>query len=505
MSRPAHCIVGADRLTISAVVSVARNMARVKLADHARANVQRCHTDLMERATKGTRIYGLSTGVGDFDEVPIAPADAEAFQHNILRSHAVGCGPPLTEDQVRALVLARITALTNAHSGASLQLVRSLIALLNRRVYPHVPSLGSVGAGDLAPLAHVGLVLIGEGTTFREGHEIPGKIALEAVDLAPLSLRGRDALALVNGNALAPGLGALAAHDAARLIDLAEKSVALGMMALGSRMDSLHGLVVAGRAQAGTHASARRIRHAVATTGDGNDEQLQEPLSTRCAHHVLGATRDALAYATQEVEADLNATSDNPLVFPAVVINNSANFDSQVVAQALDLLSQSIISLAVASERRLVRLMKPSPRRGLLPFLVHPDVQAGLHSGFMMAQKTAAALVAALRMHAIPGAIQSLPSAVRADDFASMGALSVRRLTAIVALAEQIVALELLAAVQAVDITGVKLSGELLELHERVRGRVAVLRDDRPLSDDITHIVTLLRSDSLWDEVHFRA
>ncbi len=441
------------------------------------------HEQLGRLVAAGTPIYGVTTGVGALDRDRSAPVGEHDRQVALLRSHAAGVGPAMRDEAVRAMMVARASTLARGMSGVSPAALDALLDLIARGVTPVVPELGSVGASDLAPLAHMALVLVGEGRARLDGAELPAAEALARAGLDPVRLAGRDGLALINGLAQSAALAALAATDAASLIETAEAAAALTLCALGVPRDFLDPRLAEAKRHDGQEGSARAMRDllggSVARDGAG---PLRAPLSVRYAPQVTGAARSALAFATTAIEAELGAAADNPLIFAdGSLSSNSATTGGQELAQALDLLAIALTSVAVASERRTAALLDGSA----LPLaLRHPRARPGVDSGLLIAQYTAAALVAELRARGGAASLHSIPTCA-GEDQVSMSALAARQAGAAVERARTVVAIEVLCACQAVDVAGVELAPPLAALHQRVRQRVPVLVEDRVLGDDI--------------------
>jgi histidine ammonia-lyase len=470
-------------LSISDLVRAARDRAPVRLSPAAAGRVERAHARLRELAASGAPIYGVTTGVGALERDRSASGSSEEErQRALLRSHAAGVGAPMADDEVRAMMIARASTLAKGMSGVSPGALDRLLALVARGVTPVVPALGSVGASDLAPLAHVGLALIGEGRARFEGSELPAAEALARAGLAPARLSGRDGLALINGLAQSAAVGALAAHDAASLIELAEATAAMTLSALGAPRDFLDERLAEAKAHPGQQASARAMRRLLGDDIRRAAGPLRAPLSLRYAPQVIGAARSALAFATTAIEAELAAAADNPILFDdGSLSSNSASTGGQELAQALDLLAAALASLAVASERRAAALLDGSA----LPLaLRHPRARPGVDSGLLIAQYTAAALVAELRVRGGAASAHSIPTCP-GEDHVSMSALAARQARFAADRARTVVAIELLCACQAVDVAGAALAPALGALHARVRERVPVWVEDRFLADDI--------------------
>lgn len=489
-------LLDGEHLTVAEVVLVARDGAHVALAASALSAIVEGERAFAAHAGAGRAIYGWTTGVGALDNERLDAADVRTFQRNLLRSHAAGVGAPMSEERVRAMLLTRANVLAKGRSGIRLEVVRALLAMLEHRVVPFVPEIGSVGASDLAALAHAALPLIGEGwTRSSSGERRSARDAMHAAGLPLVELEGRDAFALVNGTSQTLGTGALAAADASRLLRAAEVATAMTMVGVESRTDFLdERLLGEGQRPAAVTLAGRRLRELVPSSGSA----MREPLSTRCAPQVFGAARASVGHVEGVLSEELNASIDNPSLLPdGELSNNAGTMDAQMLAEALDALATSMTTVAVMSERRTARLLDGRANGGLPAFLVHPRAKAGLCSGLMIVQYTAAALIAELRMQGGPASTQSIPVSNGTEDHGSMSALAARRAGDVVALAEVVVAIEILTATQAVDLRApsslARMSLPLARAYREVRTRVPTLVDDRLLADDIDAIVRLLR------------
>ena len=514
-----------EPLTIPDVVAVARGRQEVALAPHAIERIDRARA-LVERIVAEERVcYGVTTGFGALSKVHIPAERLGELQHNLVRSHAAAVGGPLPPDVVRAMMLLTAASLARGASGVRRAVVEALLALLNRGVVPLVPSRGSVGAsGDLAPLAHIALVLIGEGQAAVQNEKVqmqndetiyphfafdifhlafrPGAEALSEVGLAPLQLEAKEGLALLNGTHLMAGMGALLLHDAWRLLHAAEVAAAMSLEgALGTHA-ALDPRIHALRPQPGQAACAARLRaplHGSAIPQSHRDDpRVQDPYSLRCVPQVLGAARDALLFVEQAIANELGAVTDNPLLFAERLggdqggdVVSGGNFHGQPLATALDLLKIVLGQIAGFSERRSFLLLSAwEPEMHLTPFLTP---QPGVQSGLMIAQYTAAALVAEIRALAQPASIASIPTSAGMEDWNSMGATGALQAQQALALARDVVAIELLCAAQALELHRPLRSGRGVEAaYDRLRARVPPLTADRPPAPDIAALAGLI-------------
>lgn len=491
------------RLTLSEVEAVAHgNGVRVNIAESALAHVRAARAFVHTIAEENRTVYGITTGFGHLSRVKIAPDQLAELQRNLLRSHASGTGEPLDIPTVRAMLLLLANSLARGHSGASVELLELLVALLNRGVTPVVPSRGSVGAsGDLAPLAHLGLVLIGEGEAYFAGERLPGGEALRRAGLSARLLGAKEGLALINGTHMMEACGVLALADAWRLLRAAEVAAAMSTEALLGSHVPLDVRIHALRPQAGQPRTAARLRALLAGSeinlSHADCGRVQDPYTLRCVPQVLGAARDALTYCGQVFEAELGAVTDNPLIFAEDGdVLTGGNFHGQPLALALDFLGVALAQVASFSERRTYNVVGPhdwdtGPNK--LPLFLAP--QPGLNSGYMIAQYVAAALVNEIKVLAHPASIDSIPTSAGMEDFVSMGATAALKLRQQLDLAFRVVAVELLCAAQGLDFRRPLRAGRGVEqAHQAVRRVVPHLDEDRPPAPDIEALAAALRA-----------
>jgi len=495
-----------ERLTVADVWAVACRGAHAELSDESRGKM-RAARELVERAAHGSRehTYGVNTGFGRFVNRSIPEELTEELQLRLLRSHACGVGDPYPDEIVRAAMLLRANALAKGNSGARIETVELLIELLNRGVLPYVPSRGSVGAsGDLAPLAHLALPLIGEGATIVDGERVPSADALARVGLEPLRLQAKEGLSLVNGTQFMAAFAALGLVRARRLARVADISCALSLEALqGSRnsflpqIQALRGL----KGQADSAANVLRLLEGSAINEAHRwCDKVQDAYSLRCAPQVHGAARDLLDYVDYTVSAELNAATDNPLVLveDELLVSNG-NFHGQPLAFALDVLAMAVAELASISERRMERLVNPNLSDGLPAFLT---TDGGLNSGFMIPQYVAASLVSENKVLCHPASVDSIPTSAGQEDHVSMGNASGLKAWQVLANAESALAIELLAGAQAVEfLAPLEPGAGVRAARAHVRELSPRLRDDRPLAGDIEAVATSIRDASLLGSV----
>jgi histidine ammonia-lyase len=489
-------------LTISDVVRVARRYEQVALGNEARQKVARCR-DIMEELTKSKVVYGINTGFGALGNVTISPGDLEELQINLIRSHAAGVGPALPTDVTRAMMLLRANTLAKGLSGVRLSTLETLIAMINLRVHPVIPERGSVGAsGDLAPLAHLALVMVGEGEAEYLGQRMSGSEALKAVAIVPVRLKAKEGLALTNGTQMMTAVGALMVHDASVLADYAERSGALSFDVLQGLVETFDKRIHASRPHRGQIQSAQNMLQLLEGSklvGSGDERvrkglHRQDPYSLRCIPQVMGAARDAIDYASRVIEVELNSANDNPLVFPEDrAVLSGGNFHGQPIAIVLDLLAIALTTVGNLVERRIARLLDSNLNLGLPPFLVPAAAKAGLNSGLMASQYSAAALASENKILAHPASADSIPTSADFEDFVSMGPAAALKLMRIVENVRFILGIELICAAEAAETRGIEnLSRANIQTHKLIRKSVPKLARDREISKDIDRLVRVL-------------
>jgi histidine ammonia-lyase len=494
-----------DGLTLEHVAEVAQGGRPVRLAPAAAARM-RASRAVVERALRrDAPAYGINTGLGRLSDVRIAPNRIRELQLNLLRSHACGVGDPLPNDVVRAMLVLRANSLAKGFSGVRPLVVEALCRLLNRGVTPRVPAQGSVGAsGDLAPLAHLALVLIGEGEADLSGRLLPGAAALKAVGLRPLTLEAKEGLSLLNGTQAMLASGTLSLLAAERLVEAAEVAGAMSLEALRGTPVAFDPRLQTVRGQPGQEVSARRLRALIAGSAIRRSHRhcgrVQDAYSLRCMPQVHGAVRDTLAFARAVFTREANAAVDNPLVFPGPnggEVLSGGNFHGEPLAYALDYCAIALCGLAGIAERRIERLVNPALNEGLPAFLA-PD--PGLHSGLMMAQVSAAALVAESRVLAHPASVDSITTSGNKEDYVSMGMGAALKLRQVVANTAAVLAIELIAATHALRLLEpLQPSRKLQAALRAARQAVPPLTADRVQAGDIAAARALILSGALAD------
>jgi histidine ammonia-lyase len=499
-----------NNLSLQDIENVSRGLVpAINLCPEAVKRMVRSRSVVNAACEAGNIVYGITTGFGRLSEVAIAPARVEELQLNLIRSHACGVGVPLSREQTRAIMLLRANVLAKGFSGIRPLVVDLLVQMLNKNVHPVIPSQGSVGAsGDLAPLSHIALVLIGEGEAEVDGKVMPGGDALKLAGLQPVRLQAKEGLALNNGTQAMTGIGALTVLAAERAVETAEVAGAMSLEGLRGTPDAFHEAIHRVRPHAGQRVSAERLRHLLRSSEirDShlhNDPRVQDAYSLRCMPQIHGAARSALTYVTTVLETESNSATDNPLIFPGEgpdgkdLVLSGGNFHGQPIAQVLDLLAIALADLASVSERRIERLVNPDLSGDLPPFLT---TDAGVRSGFMIAQITAAALVSESRVLAHPSSVDSIPTGAGKEDHVSMGMMSARKAVQVLQNTERVLAIELLCAAQALEHRKPLRPGVGAEVaYNRLREVVAPLNEDRNLSIDIEAAAKLVAAGKFAD------
>jgi histidine ammonia-lyase len=497
-------VLGIDGMTLEDLVAIARDGAVVRLSEEAEERIMKSRSLVERWLQEGRVIYGVTTGFGALSNVIIPVEKVALLQQNVLMSHAAGVGNVLDEETVRAMMALRVKDLARGHSGIRLGTVHRLIGLLNGGIVPVVPEKGSVGAsGDLAPQAHVSLVLIGLGEAFCEGRRMSGAEALKGCGMEPIQLEAAEGLALVNGTQMTTAIGGLAVHDAEVLSKMADIAAAMSLEVLmGSRTEfdpRIH-QVRPHPGQAAASDNMRRITQDSEIISSHRDcGRIQDAYTLRCSPQVHGASKDAMAYAKRVIETEMNSSTNNPLIFPdAEEFLLGGNFHGQPVGLVLDFLCMAVAELANISERRIERLVNPQ-LSGLPAFLVS---EGGLNSGFMIAQYTAASLVSENKVLSHPASVDSIPTSANKEDHVPMSPIAARKCRQVVKNAEYVIAVELLCGAQALDLfTNLKPGAGTLAAYQTIRSAVSHLENDRVLSYDIETMVNLMKNGNLLSAV----
>ena len=496
-------MVGAP-LTLADVMRVANHGAPVALSYDARARIVHSRDYVDRLVAEGRTVYGVTTGFGKLANVRIAPEDVQQLQRNLVRSHAMGVGEPLSQEIVRGMLLLRAQSLSLGFSGIRVEVIELLIGMLNHGIHPIIPSQGSVGAsGDLAPLAHMALALIGEGKVEFGDAMLPAAGALEEVGLKPVTLEAKEGLALINGTQAMTAIGALTIADALELATAADIAATMSLEALKGSRAPFDPRVTAVRGHPGAAESAANVLKISAESpihaSHADCDKIQDAYSLRCVPQVHGASRDALRHAAEVLTREINAVTDNPLVFADDdTVISAGNFHGQPVALVMDYAKIAIAELANIAERRVEHMMDPAVS-GLPAFLAH---QGGLHSGLMISQYTAASLVSENKVLAHPASVDSIPTSANQEDHVSMGTISARQAATILENARWVIAIEVLSATQALEFHKPLEAGPgVAAAVKLVRRVVPPLDADRIMTGDLAAVRDLIVSRSLRDAV----
>ena len=487
-------VLSGDELTLDDAVSVLRSGMAVKISSAAKEKVKaaRLHVDTAVREKKV--IYGITTGFGAFSDVTISRSQGKQLQKNILMSHAAGVGNPLADDIVRCTLLLMINSKAKGHSGLRLKTLDTLIGLFNKKVIPVVPEQGSVGAsGDLAPLAHLSLVLIGKGRARYQDRTISGAQALKRAGIVPVELAEGEGLALVNGTQVMTAIGTLTLHRSIQLAKILDVAASMSLEVLLGSNKQFHKRIHQLRPHPGqidSAANMRRITDGSEIISSHKDcGRVQDAYSLRCVPQVHGASRDTLAHVKRVVETEMNSATENPLIFPNGQMMSGGNFHGQPVAMAMDFLAIALAEFASISERRVERMVNPV-LSGLPSFLIE---EGGLNSGFMIAQYTAAALVSENKVLAHPASVDSIPTSANKEDHVSMGTIAARKAGQVLENVKQVAAIELLCAAQALDLfTNLKPGKGTLAAYKVIRRHIKHMKRDRELAPDIATVARLI-------------
>jgi histidine ammonia-lyase len=477
------------------LVQIARNNVGIKISPKSESRINKARNLVDKWVKEGQRIYGVTTGFGALSDVTISYEDTKTLQKNILFSHAAGIGRELDEDVVRAMIALRVNDFCRGNSGLRLETIEMLACILNAGIVPVVPEKGSVGAsGDLVPMAHLALVLIGEGEAFVDGKRMSGAKALENKSIAPLVLEAGEGLALINGTQLMIALGALALNDALNLCKHADIAASMSLETLMGTRSAFDPRIHQARPHTGQIKAAdnmlRITDNSDIISSHKDCSRVQDAYTLRCSPQVHGASWDAFAYVDNVIRVEMNSSTENPLIFPeSEEFLSGGNFHGQPLALACDFLGIAIAELANISERRIERLVNPQ-LSGLPAFLVE---DGGLNSGFMIAQYAAASLVSENKVLAHPASVDSIPTSANKEDHVSMGAIAARKCRDILANTEEVIAIELLCAAQGIDLfTNIQAGNGTLAAYEVIRSRVDYMKEDRILSTDIARVKQLL-------------
>jgi histidine ammonia-lyase len=496
--------IDGNHLTIEDVVSIAREHAKIEVPKEAIERVAKCREVIEKMIKERAIMYGVTTGIGELADVILTPEQTQKYQKYLVYSHAAGYGEPIAEEDVRAAILSRINVLLQGHSGCRPIIVETLKEMLNKGVTPVMCQKGSVGAsGDLSPMGQMALVLLGEGEAFYKGERMSGKQAMKKAGIPTVQFKARDGLATINGSNVITGMGTLEIHDAERWLKMEEIVSAMTLEVLNANMIAYDERIHKARGYPGAIDAAANIR----ALTEGSDllkqegKKVQDAYSLRSTPQVVGAAKDAFKFAKEMFLIELNGVGDNPLFFEenGGVCLTGANFQGTPLAFGLELLDTAVTTVCVLSERRLNRLMNPNLSMGLPAFLTKG---AGMFSGLMLTQYTAGSLCCENRILSHPAATGSIPAAADQEDFVSMGMTTAIKTRQILENANAVIAIELMAAAQAVDLRKPIKPGKATQIaYDIVRKYVKKLEEDRPLFDDINKLAAVVKSREILDAV----
>lgn len=499
MNQQAHVIhMNGNDLRVEDVVLIARNAHRIELTQQALENVRRSRAMVEKMVEEQKVVYGITTGFGKFSDVMIQGEDVSKLQENLIMSHACGMGEPYPEEVVRAMMALRINALAKGYSGIREETLLHLVELCNRGVHPVIPQQGSLGAsGDLAPLAHMVLVMLGKGEAIVNGQRLSGDEALKQVGLSAIRLQAKEGLALINGTQAMTAQLCLALYDSRVVLESAELIAAMTIEALRGIPKAFDPQLHLVRPHPGQQESARRLLAHLSgseRTTEQGELRVQDPYSLRCLPQVHGATRDTLEYVWETVTRECNSVTDNPILFTETGdVISGGNFHGQPMAFAADFLAIAMAELANISERRTERLVNPQ-LSGLPGFLTE---NGGLHSGFMITQYVAASIVSENKVLCHPASVDSIPSSANQEDHVSMGTTAARKLRTVVSNVTKVLAIEYLAAAQAIDFGSGKLGAGTKKAYDELRRAVPRLHEDREMHPDLVKAEKLIQKGAL--------
>ncbi|MGM0421022.1 MAG: histidine ammonia-lyase [Bacillota bacterium] len=494
--------INGKQLGIKDVTAVARDRIEVELTNEARKKVDRAREMVDKLVQDNKVVYGITTGFGSFSDTKISPEEVLTLQENLIKSHAAGTGEPLAEEVVRAMILLRINALAKGHSGIRYSTLKLLIDFLNKEIHPIVPSQGSVGAsGDLVPLAHISLALLGKGEVLYRGKKMKASEALDKAGLKPVKLASKEGLALINGTQMMGALGVLAVNDAVRLCKIADIALGLTMEGLKGILAPYDDLIHQVRPHPGQRIVAENIRNFVKKSSlvlSEREDRVQDAYTIRCAPQVHGASRDSIKHVQEILAREINSATDNPLLFPEEnKVISGGNFHGQPLALGLDYLSLAVSELANISERRVARLVDGNLNYGLPMFLTE---HGGLNSGYMIAQYTAASLVSENKVLSSPASIDSITTSANQEDHVSMGSISARKVRKVIENLTAVLAIELAVAVQAIEFRTSNINdlGEGSKIvFSYIRDMLPSLEKDRILAHDIETMIDIVKGADL--------
>ena len=495
--------IDGNSLTLEEFINVVRNGYKVELTKEAIEKVEKSRR-LVDRFVEEEKVvYGITTGFGKFSDVSITKEETKKLQRNLIISHACGVGNPLDEEVVRGVMLLRANALAKGYSGIRLSTLNTLIDMLNKGVHPIIPEKGSLGAsGDLAPLSHMVLVMLGEGKAYFNGELLSGKEAMDKAEIPIIELTSKEGLALINGTQVMTSIGALTIYDGINLSKMADIIASLTVEALNGIVDAYDEKVHKVRAHKGQLETSRNLlkllEDSQMTTRQGQ-LRVQDAYTLRCIPQIHGGSKDALKYVEDKVSIEINSATDNPLIFQeSEEVISGGNFHGQPMALSFDFLGIALSEIANVSERRLERLVNPALSE--LPAFLAKN--GGLNSGFMIVQYSAASLVSENKVLAHPASVDSIPSSANQEDHVSMGTIAARKAREILGNTRKVLAMELLAACQGIDLRGKKKLGKGTEIvYNIVRNHLPTIEEDKIMYEEINMCEELIKSNAILDEV----
>lgn len=496
-------VLDGESLTLESLATAFDPATQIRVAPACREKVQKSREVIEQAVRDKKQVYGITTGFGALSEVYISAEKGKQLQKNILMSHAAGIGNPFPDEIVRGVLALMINSKAKGYSGLRWSTLQTLVELFNRGVIPQIPEKGSVGAsGDLAPLAHLALVLIGRGKARFEGRLMSGAQALKRAKISPVILAEGEGLALVNGTQVMTAIGAWTLDKAVKMAKLADVSAAMSLEVLLGSNTQLHKKIHRIRPHKGQIQSAANMRaitdDSEIITSHKDCKRIQDAYSLRCSPQVHGASRDTIRFACEVIQTEMNSATENPLIFPDGQILSGGNFHGQPIALALDHLAVALSELANISERRIERMVNPT-LSGLPSFLIK---EGGLNSGFMIAQYTAAALVSENKVLAHPASVDSIPTSANKEDHVSMGTISARKAREILENLKHVITIELMCAAQGLDLlTNLKPGKGTLAAYKVLRRHVSPVKKDRELSPDIEAVAKIIDNDQILSAV----
>ena len=497
-------IIDGKSLTPAEIIRVARNNEQVEISNDAMASVVKARAYVDKKLSEGTVIYGLTTGFGKFSDTVISVEETAALQRNLILSHTCAMGNPLPREVVRAAMLLRCNALSRGNSGIKPETLKTLLAMLNSGVHPLIPEKGSLGAsGDLAPLSHMVLPMLGEGKAEFNGKVMSGKEAMAAAGIPTIALAAKEGLALINGTQIMTAIGIMVLWDGVNLAKLADIAAAMTGEALRAVKKAYDPKVHALRGQLGQMASAENLLRLLENSEnakDTNPNKVQDAYSLRCIPQVHGASRDAIDHVWAMVSREINAVTDNPLIFPDEdEVISGGNFHGQPMALAFDYLKIAIAELADISERRTESLINPNLNQGLPPFLTR---HGGVCSGFMITQYSAASMVSENKVYAHPASVDSIPSSGNQEDHVSMGTTAARTAALVLDNAQKVLGIELFAASQAIWLRGEGgLSPATQAAYDHIRKSVDPIDEDILMHDELVKFDAMVKNNEIVEVV----